>query len=143
MTTFDIAARNRRNYLQAKQAFNDGDLDACLAFYSASHQLRSIPSPPGRDGIRAFFEQSRRTWPGLKLLVEHVVAQDEWVMGHSTAKAMHSTQVFGVPPTGRSIETTFWDLHRFDADGLIVESWNLLDGMTVLGALRLLPTGQG
>jgi predicted ester cyclase len=139
MNPTDAVVRNKSSYLQAKQAFNEGDLERCLGFYSPTHQIRSRSSPPGRDGIRAFFEQSRRTWPGLRLEVEHVVAEGEWVMGRSVTNASHTTTVFGVPPTGQAIQTAFWDLHRFDADGLIAESWNLLDGMSILGTLGLLP----
>ncbi len=61
------------------------------------------------------------------------------VMGRSLASATHSSVVFGVQPTGRAIQTSFWDLHRFGADGLIAESWNLLDGMAIMATLGLLP----
>ena len=139
MDSIEKAQRNKTSYLQAKQAFNNGDLERCVQFYSPQHQIRSRPSPPGRDGIRAFFAQSRLAWPGLQLEVEHAVAEGEWVMGRSVARATHTTTVFGVAPTGQAIQTTFWDLHRFDSQGLIVESWNLLDGLTIVGTLGLLP----
>jgi hypothetical protein len=42
------AARNKSHYLQAKEAFNRGDLAACVAFYGPDHQIRSRPGPPGR-----------------------------------------------------------------------------------------------
>jgi predicted ester cyclase len=142
MTTFDAARRHKASYLQAKQAFNEGDIERCLLFYSPVHQIRSRPSPPGKEGIRAFFEQSRDTWPGLRLEVEHVLAEGDLVMGRCIANASHTTVVFGVQPTGRPVQTTFWDLHRFDENGLIAESWNLLDGMQIMGALGLLPASK-
>jgi hypothetical protein len=46
----------------------------------------------------------------------------------------------GAAPTNRRIESVFWDLHRFDADGLIVESWNLMDGLSILQQLKAPPT---
>jgi len=139
MSAPDITARNKAAYLQAKDAFNDGDLQACLRFYSPQHQIRSRPSPPGRAGIQAFFEQSRRDWPGLRIEVEHAVAEGDWVMGRSNVHATHDTAVMGVLPTGKLVHTTFWDLHRFDEQGLIAESWNLLDGLPIMAALGLLP----
>jgi predicted ester cyclase len=42
----------------------------------------------------------------------------------------------GVAPTHRRIETTFWDLHRFNADGLIVETWNVVDGLAIMQQLK-------
>jgi len=133
------AARNKARYLAAKDAFNRGDLDACLAFYSPDHRVMSPPAPPGRAAIRGFLEQSRRNWPDLSLVVEQAVAEGDRVMGRCVATATHTVALLGVPPSGRRIETTFWDLHRFDDDGLIVETWNLMDTAAILRQLGLLP----
>jgi len=135
----EIANRNKSNYLQAKAAFNRGDLDACIAFYAADHQIRSRPSPKGREHIRAFLAGSHQTWPDIQIVVEHAVAENDWVMGRSLTTATHTNVVFGVQQTLKRIETTFWDLHRFDDDGLIVETWNLMDSLAIMGQLGLLP----
>lgn len=143
MTALDPAAtaeRNKHNYLSAKAAFNRKEIDACVAFYAADHQIRSRPSPKGRDAIRAFFAGSHQTWPDIQIVVEHVVAEQDWVMGRSVTTATHSAVVFGVQPTLKRVEASFWDLHRFDEDGLIVETWNLMDSAAILAQLGVLPT---
>jgi hypothetical protein len=71
--------------------------------------------------------------------VAHVVAEDDWVMGRAVATATHTTAAMGLPPTGKQVVTTFWDLHRFDDEGLIVETWNLMDGLALMHQLGLLP----
>ncbi|MEQ1784681.1 MAG: ester cyclase [Hyphomonadaceae bacterium] len=142
MTTLSstaIAERNKSNYLKAKEAFNRKDIDACVAFYAADHQIKSRPSPMGRNEIRAFFTGSHQSWPDIQIVVEHAVAEGDWVMGRSVTTATHTTAVLGVEPTMKRIETTFWDLHRFGDDGLIVETWNLMDGLGMMGQLGLLP----
>ena len=58
MSAIEAAARNKKNYLEAKRAFNRRDLDACMAFYSADHQMRSREVGPGREHIRAFLPRS-------------------------------------------------------------------------------------
>jgi predicted ester cyclase len=125
----DQAKRNKQNYLAAKAAFNARDLDACVAHYAPNHRImsRTGEAPP----IRAFFEGTIQAWPDITLNVEHAVAEDDWVMGRSVATATHTTPVMGVAPTGKTVETTFWDLHRFDAEGRIVESWNLMDALAI------------
>jgi predicted ester cyclase len=137
MSALEAAARNKKNYLAAKSAFNRRDLDACMAFYAARHQMRSREVGPGREHIRAFLASMHETWGDLEIVAEHVVAEGEWVMGRCTSSATHSTSVMGVPPTSRRIETTFWDLHRFNADGLIVETWNIVDGLTIMQQLKV------
>jgi predicted ester cyclase len=133
-----MAARNKSNYLSAKAAFNRNDIDACVAFYAPDHQIMSTPTPKGRAQIKAFFETSRRTWPGIQLVVEHAVAEGDWVMGRSVIIATHTTPALGVQPTNKRIESTFWDLHRFNAEGLIVATWNLRDNLTIMEQLGLL-----
>ena len=102
-----VDAQTKTNYLAAKAAFNARDLDQCLAYYAREHQIMSRPTPPGREHIRAFLEGTLAAWPDLRLDVTHVVAEGQWVMGRCVATATHTTAVMGVPPTGKSVETTF------------------------------------
>ena len=139
MSNASNAARNRSNYLLAKDAFNRGDLDACLSYYAAGHHLRSRDVPAGREHIRAFLESMRATWTDLTIVAEHVVADGAWVMGRSMATALHDKPAMGIAPTHRRIETTFWDLHRFTDDGVIAESWNLVDGLAIMRQLSPSP----
>jgi predicted ester cyclase len=133
-------ARNKANYIAAKAAHNARELDQCLTFYAREHQIMSRPAPPGREQIRAFLEGILAGWPDLRLEVAQVVAEDDWVMGRCVATATHTTAVMGVPPTGKQVVTTFWDLHRFDDAGLIVQTWNLMDSLALLQQLGLLPS---
>lgn len=136
------AARNKDNYLKAKAAFNDKDLDRCMSHYAPDHQIRSRDVGPGREHIRQSLAATRESWPDLKIVVEHAVAEDDWVMGHCTTIATHSQPVMGVAPTNRRIQAIFWDLHRFNAEGQIVETWNLTDSLAIMQQLGLVPSGR-
>lgn len=133
------AQRNKQNYLSAKAAYNKRDLDACLAHYAVDHQIMSKPTPPGREHIRKFFEESFANWPDIQIVVKHAVAEGEWVMGRSVTTATHTSAAMGVAPTQKTINTTFWDLHRFNGEGLIVQTWNLMDRLTIMQQLGLVP----
>ena len=134
------SVRNKANYIAAKVAYNARGLDRCLTFYSPEHQIMSRPSPPGREHIRLFLEGAVSVWPDLRLEVAHVVAEDDWVMGRCIATATHTTPIMGVAPTGKQVVTEFWDLHRFDGGGLIVQTWNLVDNIAFMHQLGLLPS---
>lgn len=140
MTERETAARNKDNYLKAKAAFSDDDLERCMSYYAPDHQIRSRDVGPGREHIQQFLASMRESWPDLQIVVEHAVAEDDWVMGHCTTTATHSKPVMGVAPTNRRIQAMFWDLHRFDDRGRIVETWNLMDSLAVLQALGLVPS---
>ena len=132
-------SRNKRNYLAAKALFNARDIAGCVAHYSPEHKVHSAAGSPPAPPIRVFFEQTIATWPDIEIRVEHAVAEEDWVMGRSVARATHAVAVMAIEPTHKVIETTFWDLHRFDAEGLIVETWNLMDGLSILRQLGALP----
>ena len=138
LTKTEIAARNKENYLKAKEAFNNKRVEECILFYAADHEVKSKQSEKGREGIQKFLEGLHRAWPDIQITVEHSVAEDNWVMGRSVATATHSQVVLGIQPTGKTITATFWDLHRFDEDGLIIETWNLMDNLAIMQQIGLL-----
>jgi predicted ester cyclase len=134
----EIAAQNKANYLKAKEAFNNKQIDECILFYAPNHQVKSKQSEKGREGIKNFLEGMHQSWGDIQITVEHVLAEDNWVMGRSVATATHTKVVLGVPPTNKKITTTFWDLHRFDEKGLIIETWNLMDNLAIMQQIGLL-----
>ncbi len=133
-----IATRNKDNYLKAKAAFNAKDIAGCMKYYAPDHQIMSRKTAKGRHEIEQFLAGLHESWGDIQVIVEHAVAEGDWVMGRSKSTATHSKVVLGAPPTGKSVETTFWDLHRFDANGLIVETWNLTDNLAVMQQLGLM-----
>jgi len=138
LTAEKIAARNKDNYLKAKAAFNAKDIVGCMQYYSPDHQIMSRKSERGRHEIENFLRGMHENWTDVQVIVEHVLAEGDWVMGRSRSIATHSRPVLGVPPTGKVVETTFWDLHRFDDKGLIVETWNLMDNVAVMQQLGVM-----
>lgn len=132
------ADRNKANYLHAKELFNQKRISECVLHYSPNHIIKSKQSERGREGIQKFLESLHSTWSDIQITVEHSVAEDNWVMGRSVATATHSKVVLGVQPTNKQISTTFWDLHLFDEDGLIIETWNLMDNLAIMQQLGLL-----
>lgn len=138
LNKIEIAARNKANYLKAKEAFNNKRVDECILFYSPNHEVKSKQSEKGREGIQIFLEGLHQTWTDIQIMVEHAVAEDNWVMGRSVATATHSKTVLGIPPTDKKITATFWDLHLFDEEGLIIETWNLMDNLAIMQQIGLL-----
>lgn len=131
------AARNKANYLKAKEAFNNKRVDECVLFYAPNHEVKSQQSEKGREGIRKFLENLHQTWEDIQITVEHAVAEDNRVMGRSVATATHTKTILGVEPTHKKITATFWDLHLFDENGLIIETWNLMDNPAIMQQIGL------
>lgn len=137
LNSIERAKGNKSNYLKAKEAFNKNRIDECILFYAPNHEIKSKQSEKGREGIQKFLEGMHLTWPDIQITVEHAVAEDDWVMGRSVATATHSKVVLGVQPTNKKIIATFWDLHLFDNEGLIIETWNLMDNLAIMQQIGL------
>jgi len=133
-------SRNKQNYLTAKARFNARDIAACVAHYAPDHKIVAPPGSPAAPPIKLFFEQTIAAWPDIEIIVVDAVAEDDRVMGRSVARATHAVALMGIEPTHKTIETTFWDLHRFNGEGLIVETWNLMDGLSIMRQLGALPS---
>lgn len=137
-SNIETAARNKANYLKAKEAFNNKKVDECVQYYALDHEVKSKQSEKGRDGIQKFLEGMHQTWPDIQITVEHAVAEDNWVMGRSVATATHSQTVLGVPATNKKITATFWDLHKFNDEGQMIETWNLMDNLAIMQQIGML-----
>ncbi|NOT93892.1 ester cyclase [Ferruginibacter sp.] len=133
------AERNKANYLAAKAAFNEKNISQCIEFYSINHTVKSMPAEKGRHIIQQFFENMHSMWDDLQITVEHAVAEGDWVMGRSIATAIHSKPIMGTTPTNKQVVASFWDLHLFDDEGLIIETWNLIDNAAIMKQVGLLP----
>jgi predicted ester cyclase len=133
------ALRNKQNYLKAKAAFNARDMAGCMSYYALDHQICSRDIGPGRHHIEQFLTGMHETWSELTIEVDHAIAEDDWVAGRCTSTAMHTAPVMGVAPTNRQVQTSFWDMHRFNDEGLIVETWNVTDVFAMMQQLGLVP----
>src|SRR5687767_12484216 len=111
MSELTKQARNKDNYLKAKAAFNRKDMEGCMSYYTPNHQLRTRAVGPGREHIEQLLTSMHENWSDLQIVVDHAVAEDDWVAGRCTATATHSKTVMGVAPTDRQIRATFWDMH--------------------------------
>jgi predicted ester cyclase len=139
LTSGEKTERNKSNYQKAKAAFNKNDMETCISYYAADHLIRSKQSEKGRDGIRKYLESMHQTWPDIQITVEHAVAEDNWVMGRSVATATHTNALFGIQPSNKKITASFWDLHLFNEEGLIIETWNLIDNVEIMKQIGFLP----
>jgi predicted ester cyclase len=81
------------------------------------------------DGLRAAFRMFATGSPGTHQ-VEDIVAEGDRVAARVSGEGVHSGELFGIPPTGRTFRVTGMVIHRI-ADGKIVERWTEVD---MLGA---------
>lgn len=87
---------------------------------AAEDMVDHTQSIPGRAGLVAHVRGFRDRNRDLELNVERIIASDDEVVGIWTWRATHSTDMYGVPATGRKIEVRVASIFRLRA-GMLVD----------------------
>lgn len=140
IAVLEIAARNKATYLKVNAAFNENRLEDASNFFALNYTSNSVKANTGRAGLKEYFETMRNMWLDVKLTVKQLVAEGDYVMALCTATATHTNVIMGIEPTNKKIEASFWDLHHYDKNGVVIEGWNMLDNAALMQQLGLLPT---
>ena len=121
--------------------FSKGDLGA-VDHYLAEEFLNHDP-PIGvtadREGMRAAGAMFRAAFPDWHSETDILVGEGDLVVEHFTASGTQQGEIFGVPPSGRTVALPGINIWRV-RDGRIVERWGRLDELGLLrqlGAVNL------
>jgi steroid delta-isomerase-like uncharacterized protein len=125
------------------QAFNQGNLavvDELVAADGVTHTL-SGGIPTGRMGFKQWIATFRLAFPDLHCTVEDEIYQGDKVAAHWMMRGTHQGSFLGNPPTGRPITVKGIIFARL-RNGQIVENWTLVDQMSMLEQLGVIPPSR-
>jgi steroid delta-isomerase-like uncharacterized protein len=135
----DHAATTRRIY----DLVNAGDIDAfgdLLADDFVEHE--ELPGlSPSKDGVMTFFRLQLAAFPDLRMNVEDIVADGVKVVARVRYTGTQQGAFQGMPATGKSVDVQLVDIFSFDGDGRVREHWGVLDQLTLLQQLGVVPVG--
>jgi len=118
------ADQNKTIYRQFIQGvFNKGRLDLIDKLLSESYVYHDAPpdTPNGREGIKQIVPMFRSAFPDLEITIDDQVAEGDKVSSRTTMRGTHKGEIFGIPPTGKSVAMTGMTMVRV-SDGHLVES---------------------
>lgn len=122
-----------RRFYEALSTGNVALIDDVLA-----PDWETIPLPPhtseGPAGYKDLIVFLRNVFPDLSITVEDVVVSGDRVAVRSLAHGTHSSEVLGIPATGRQVEFRASDFHRLE-QGRIAQTWHLEDYFGLLNQL--------
>lgn len=94
-------------------------------------------STPDRDGARGLYKRLREAFPDFHAVIHWQKADGEFVTTYKTYHGTHRGTLFGIAPTGRTVQFETVDVMRVHG-GKIAEHWgvaNLFSLMQQLGGL--------
>jgi len=122
--------------------FNEGkvaELDRFVAANFVEHQFGAESRLPG---FKMLVREMRAAFPDLKMTVEDCVATDDKVWARLRCRGTHNGPLMGIPPTGKSIDTTAVEICRVE-NGKLAEHWGVPDRFAAMSQLGLLPSSRG
>jgi steroid delta-isomerase-like uncharacterized protein len=118
--------------------FNSGD----MAFISDYFSPEFVGHRPDGDTTYKDFEQGAKelinAFPDMKYGLDDLIAEGDKFMARSTMTGTHKGNFMGIPATGKKV-TIWWITIRRVAGGKCVEGWDLLDSLTMMQQLGVMP----
>jgi steroid delta-isomerase-like uncharacterized protein len=132
-------ASMRRSY----ELISHGDIDGFGRLVAAGFvEHQATPGlPPTKEGVLELFRGYRAAFPDLRMHVEEVIASGATTVARVTVSGTQKGEFMGMPPSGRRAEVQLIDIMRFDDAGLIAEHWGVVDTLSLLQQLGMIPAG--
>ena len=135
----DHAATARRMY----DLINAGDIDAFGDLLSDDFvEHEELPGlSPSKDGVKTFFRMQLAAFPDLRMDVQDIVADGAKVVARVRYTGTQQGEFQGMPATGKGVDVQLVDIFGFDGEGRVREHWGVLDQLTLLQQLGVVPVG--
>jgi steroid delta-isomerase-like uncharacterized protein len=133
----DHQATLRRLY----DSISSGDVDAFaegLAEDFVEHEVGPGMAPT-KAGTKEFFQMFVTGFPDVRFNLLDVLSSGDKVVARSQVTGTHSGTFGGIPVTGKSIDAQAIDILRVEDDGLVHEHWGVMDQMTLMQQLGVVP----
>jgi steroid delta-isomerase-like uncharacterized protein len=131
--------QSKQIVLEVYRLLNQGDVESIGELVTRDY-VEHDPLPgqgTGRDGVLDRFSSIVGAL-APHFTIDDVVAEGDKVVVRWTNAGTHVGEFAGIPATGRSFAMAGIDIYRV-ADGFICEHWHVVDQLSMLGQLGLLP----
>ncbi len=125
------------------ECWRTGNVDILDEVLAADFVYHSPGAAPDLGGFKLSLLMLSAGLHDLSYMVEDLFAEGDKVADRMTWQATHQGELMGIPPTGRQVTLTGFDLFRIEG-GKIVEMWQEADQLGMMQQLGVVPEpGQG
>jgi steroid delta-isomerase-like uncharacterized protein len=102
------------------------------------HQPNMVMSVESEKELEQLIALYRAGIPDLDIKIQHMVAEGDWVVTRVVCKGTHTSELAGIPPSGKQLDFTASDIFQM-VNGKIVESWHNVDDLGLLQQIGVIP----
>ena len=126
------------------QAFSQGNLAIVYELFAvdATNHIPGWGLPVNRLGLKQMIATLRSAFPDLHCAIEEEIEQEARLAALWTMRGTHKGSFFGNPPTGRKVLVQGFVFAR-TVRGRIIEDWIMIDQMSVLQQIGIVPPPRG
>ena len=146
-STTTSVAENKLSFRRIpERIYNHGELELSASVMTDDY-VEHIPLPAGFSAGRAGFDEFVRmfrvavpdlTYEVTRFTPDDLIGEGDHVVHHVVGRGTHRGELFGIPPSGRSLDWTETHIGRY-ADGMLVEHWGQIDVLRILQAIGVVP----
>ena len=138
------AERNKAIVCRMVEELQSGhNLDVVDELFAVDFVDHSVPPglPPSREGVKMQFAMFFVAFPDLRVVIHDQVAEGDRVVTRKTFHGTHQGDLFGIPPTDRSVAFDVIDILCVQ-DGKIVDHWNVVDQLGLMRQIGVIPAPE-
>jgi steroid delta-isomerase-like uncharacterized protein len=133
---------NRAAALVVVEAWDSHDLTLLDEVLSPQYVWHGPPMTLDLAGYKMYASGLLAAFPDLDFTVLQAAADGDRIGLYWAVSGTHLGEFLGIPPTGRLVTITGMDIHRL-ADGKVVETWEVYDGLALMIQLGVIPPPGG
>jgi steroid delta-isomerase-like uncharacterized protein len=124
------------------ELINAGDLDGFAQQFADDFVERDeIPGiPPTKEGVVLYFHMLLAAFPDMRMDVKDLIVSGDKAVARLQVSGTHQGDFMGIPATGNSVAVNLIDIIRFGDDGLAREHWGVVDQLSMMQQLGVIPT---
>lgn len=123
-----------------EETWNKGNLEVADELTAPDFVLHAAgPMAPGLEGFKQTVTQWLTGFPGGRMTIDDLFAEDDRVIARWTASGTHNGELFGISPTGKKVSWMGITIYRL-AGGKIAEAWGEVDTLGMMQQLGVIPT---
>jgi predicted ester cyclase len=119
-----------------QELMNEGNLNVVDEIFSERFVLNG--QEMSLESFKPLATMWRTAFPDLRYTLDHIIAEEDMVVEHWTARGTHQGRLFGIAPTGKYFVGMGINIHHV-VDGKIVEIWEVGDALGLLQQLGIVP----